>query len=45
MNTRTILMYILLLILAYFFLTAPRRAQADADQASIQGISIISPAA
>jgi hypothetical protein len=39
-------MYILLLILAYIILTRMMvrpRAQADADQASIQGFGIVSP--
>lgn len=46
MHTRDILMYILILILAYMILTRVTvrpRAQADANQASIQGIGIVSP--
>lgn len=46
MHTRTILTYILLLVLAYILLSRMMvrpRAQADANQASIQGFGIVSP--
>jgi hypothetical protein len=46
MNTRKVLMYILILILAYILFSGAAfrpRAQADANQSSIRGISIVSP--